>query len=80
MSQINEEYWYETNKEEQCFIIKHILFNPSNPRGLTRTIFKATYGKEGMFSYGYAKQFVRELVKYFNSRRFKRMRPVYDKH
>ena len=74
---VNEEYWYEPDSKAQCFVIKHIVFNPSNPGGLTRTIFKATYGKDGMFTYGSAKQFVRKLVKYFNSRRFQRLRPVY---
>ena len=77
MSLVNEEYWYEEDRKEQCFVIKHILFNPTNPGGLTRIIFHATYGPKGMFSYGAAKQFVRKLVKYFNSRRFQRMKPVY---
>jgi hypothetical protein len=77
MSLVNEEYWYETDRKEQCFVIKHILFNPTNPGGLVRIIFKATYGPDGMFTYGAAKQFVRKLVKYFNSRRFQRMKPVY---
>lgn len=79
MSIVNEEYWYELDNGEQCFVVKHILFNPSNPSGLTRIIFKASYGPTGMFSYGAAKQFVRKLVKYFNARRFQRMKPVYMK-
>ena len=71
---INEEYFYQLNKRNSSWEICHIVFNPSNPNGFTRLVYRASYGRDSWWNYKQAKQFAKKLVKEFNSKRFRNRR------
>ena len=70
----NDEYFYQLNRQRQSFEICHITFTDDCPSGFVRLVFRATYGKNGLFTFKGAKRFSKRLVKYFNTKKFRKGR------
>lgn len=73
---MSKDYWFE--EATDCYVVKHMRFDKLYPNGLTRTIFKATFGEDGMFTKEKALELVKDLVYHFNSKKFEREGVSYE--
>lgn len=74
---MSKEYYVKLDKEKKEFQVCKYVFNVFHPNGEEIIVTSRSYSSASPFSYREAKKYCLKMKKIFNSRRFKRERPVY---